>query len=553
MTGGNVTSVNLASSSQKKVQSTSDILKQIESTFTENSHDNKYKQEELSSRILGKISQHEAAFGDQHLPRQRLPKVDAVLLDRYQAARRNVLVLGAIKQASQHASRPNTHRSGKSSHAPTAAAVAAASDAGSCLGDGASAAAAERGLNSTFTSFAGSRAGSPSVAGREGDISPEASGYIGAEASQLSVSSRKMRHQASGRSGVSSFAGSCVTDRSRLKHVSSSLSTGSGRTQHSEATYTSCGSKYSRATSHWGRKTPRKAKPAKPKPGRVTTAMAQYGSQDDWMSKTLLKHYLASVIQARWRGYQVRKRWADKEGRLAYVEEQKARLQAEQLHQQRLQELQQKLQARRAKQQAQATAAAVAAAASGNEGGLPSEAAAAAAPPTAAVSVAGSRVVSARRMPGSRVMSAAVGGKNRPCSGKAPGSYPYAAEGWPGSDSDSGWSDIELDDVASIKFRAVTPPWQKVSEQACMGQRLRRRMAAAAAAATGQALPEEWGVAGDEGFGAMLGAAWESSSSECGSRLQEVSWRGAGRSVWCIWCQLMLHAADSFWQQWLWS
>jgi hypothetical protein len=25
--------------------------------------------------------------------------------------------------------------------------------------------------------------------------------------------------------------------------------------------------------------------------------MAQYGSQDDWMSKTLLKHYLASVIQ----------------------------------------------------------------------------------------------------------------------------------------------------------------------------------------------------------------------------------------------------------------
>jgi hypothetical protein len=36
--------------------------------------------------------------------------------------------------------------------------------------------AAERGLNSTFTSFNGSRAGSPSVAGRDGDISPEASG-----------------------------------------------------------------------------------------------------------------------------------------------------------------------------------------------------------------------------------------------------------------------------------------------------------------------------------------------------------------------------------------
>jgi hypothetical protein len=79
--------------------------------------------------------------------------------------------------------------------------------------------------------------------------------------------------------------------------------------------------------------------------------------------------------------------------------------------------------------------------------------------------------------------------------------------------------------VASIKFRAVTPPWQKVGEQACMGQRLRRRMAAAAAAATGQALPQEFGGAGDDAFGAMLGAAWESSSSECGTRLQEVSWR----------------------------
>jgi hypothetical protein len=60
--------------------------------------------------------------------------------------------------------------------APTAASVAAAAgDAESSLGDGPPG-AAERGLNSTFTSFAGSRAGSTSVAGREGDISPEASG-----------------------------------------------------------------------------------------------------------------------------------------------------------------------------------------------------------------------------------------------------------------------------------------------------------------------------------------------------------------------------------------
>jgi hypothetical protein len=35
------------------------------------------------------------------------------------------------------------------------------------------------------------------------------------------------------------------------------------------------------------------------------------------------------------------------------------------------------------------------------------------------VSVAGSRAASARRVPGSRVMSAAVGGKGKPWSGKA--------------------------------------------------------------------------------------------------------------------------------------
>jgi hypothetical protein len=131
----------------------------------------------------------------------------------------------------------------------------------------------------------------------------------------------------------------------------------------------------------------------------------------------------SKLIQARWRGYQVRKRWADHEGRLAFVEEQKAKLQAEQQHQQRLQELQQKLLARRAKQQAQATAAAVAAAASGNDGrGLAGEAAAAAGGAGVGVdyvSVAGSRVASACKLPGSRIMSAAVGGRGKPWSGKA--------------------------------------------------------------------------------------------------------------------------------------
>lgn len=35
----------------------------------------------------------------------------------------------------------------------------------------------------------------------------------------------------------------------------------------------------------------------KPKPGRVAVALAEFGQKDDWLSKTLLRHYLASVIQ----------------------------------------------------------------------------------------------------------------------------------------------------------------------------------------------------------------------------------------------------------------
>lgn len=84
-------------------------------------------------------------------------------------------------------------------------------------------------------------------------------GFLRAENSQFSISSRKLRHQASGRSNISSFAGSSIgTARGKLRHACSTLSTGSGLTQRSEATYTSAGSKNSRAMSHWGRTTPRR-------------------------------------------------------------------------------------------------------------------------------------------------------------------------------------------------------------------------------------------------------------------------------------------------------
>ena len=34
-----------------------------------------------------------------------------------------------------------------------------------------------------------------------------------------------------------------------------------------------------------------------PRPGRVSLALLEHARRDDWMSRTLLKHFLASVIQ----------------------------------------------------------------------------------------------------------------------------------------------------------------------------------------------------------------------------------------------------------------
>lgn len=97
------------------------------------------------------------------------------------------------------------------------------------------------------------------------------------------------------------------------------------------------------------------------------------------------------------------------------------------------------------------------------------------------------------------------------------------------SSGDSGWSDIELEDVATIKFRAVTPPWQKRNEGGCMSKQLKQRTAAAAAAATGKQWPpvDLNGLSlqggGDNDSGGLLGVLWSEDNRETNSRLQEVS------------------------------
>lgn len=100
------------------------------------------------------------------------------------------------------------------------------------------------------------------------------------------------------------------------------------------------------------------------------------------------------------------------------------------------------------------------------------------------------------------------------------------------SDSDTGWSDVELDDVAAIKFRAVTPPWQRVPDRARMSLALQQRTAAAAAAALGE--PVETAAGADWGGGlAGMGSCWGDDGDDTTAKLQQVC-KQAGCSIACM-------------------
>jgi hypothetical protein len=96
---------------------------------------------------------------------------------------------------------------------------------------------------------------------------------------------------------------------------------------------------------------------------------------------------------------------------------------------------------------------------------------------------------------------------------------------------------MELEDVAAIKFRAITPPWQRGAERQQMSLQLQHRIAAAAAGFGGPAEPcdaANW-AGGLQG----LGSCWEDGEDDTRSKLQEVrplvdeggSGAAAGRDV----------------------
>lgn len=88
-----------------------------------------------------------------------------------------------------------------------------------------------------------------------------------------------------------------------------------------------------------------------------------------------------------------------------------------------------------------------------------------------------------------------------------------------GSDDDSDWSDTELDDVAAIKFRAITPPWQRVPDRQPMSLTLQQRTAAAAAA-LGEPLEPAMLANWADGLGG-LGSCWDD-DDKTAARLHEV-------------------------------
>jgi hypothetical protein len=83
--------------------------------------------------------------------------------------------------------------------------------------------------------------------------------------------------------------------------------------------------------------------------------------------------------------------------------------------------------------------------------------------------------------------------------------------------SDSGWSEVELEDVAAVKFRAVTPPWQRHREGDGISRELRVRLAAAVAELSGTAAAQPVGIDN-------AAQPWEGApGSEQAVRLEEVT------------------------------
>jgi len=344
-----------------------------------------------------------------------------------------------------------------------------------------------------------------------------------------SANCRALRHQGSGQSTAS-----CATSVATSAALSTSTAAGrrhytrqhSFGSEGSGQTLASVGSRYtgiasSVASSHrsrrgpptsslWRRKRANKA-PPKPQPGRVARALREWGGQDDWVSKVLLRHALATAIQARWRGYITRKKL--KEGPEAFFEAEQRKAEHQQAEERRRTALEKELARRRR------VGIVVSGSVAGGGYGASSSMA------------AGRRGSSATDGPSSSFKAAVLGANansrrtasahhSAPGGGSKPGN-PRATqqdrlESDAASDSTEGWSDIELEDVAAVKLRAITPPWQLTG-----GEQRRGRRPGSVPAAAASKVMHTWGAAPpqrQQGAGLQLSSPGAMTGAMTGAR-----------------------------------
>eukprot|EP00198_Chlamydomonas_reinhardtii_P011168 XP_001700505.1 predicted protein [Chlamydomonas reinhardtii] len=218
---------------------------------------------------------------------------------------------------------------------------------------------------------------------------------------------------------------------------------------------------------------------------QVGKVLAEFSGQTDWCAVTVMRHSLATILQANVRGWLVRRRWLASPH--ALVEATKAALQADQLRDERRAamraELERRAMTRKQKEKASNIINMIFSQVGDNAGGMEPQKSIAG--KAAAGAAAGSDGIGS----GEEGLAAATA----PALAAAPGGVSLGRAKWNrltknvdlakeqleqqsfgdtllDSDSDSDLSDMGAEDVALVKMRARTPPWQKVEQSQWEGQ-----------------------------------------------------------------------------------
>jgi len=182
------------------------------------------------------------------------------------------------------------------------------------------------------------------------------------------------------------------------------------------------------------------------KDSRVGKLIEDFGKKDDWVSKTIMRHQMAVVIQSTVRGWIVRRRWC--KDPQAVVTELHDRIAQEHAAARRREELKRKLEVKLLTEKQKTVAR------------------------SALDAMFGSAVLKGNPAAKAAAKPAGRWGKLSQNVDIAKTTQEAAVEGGylPGDLSESDTSDTDLDNVTAVKLRARTPPWQRVEQCQWVGQ-----------------------------------------------------------------------------------